>query len=157
KPDGHAKKRSAKAKPAGKTAKVTKAASKTVKELEAELDAEHGHEHAKKPRKVKPGSALVVVESPAKARTLGKYLGSGYTVKASVGHVRDLPKSPGKGQIGVDIENGFEPTYEVIDGKKKVVQDIRRAASAVETVYLASDPDSEGESIAWHIAEEIKD
>jgi DNA topoisomerase-1 len=78
-------------------------------------------------------------------------------VKASVGHVRDLPKSPGKGQIGVDIENGFEPTYEVIDGKKKVVQDIRRAAAQVETVYLASDPDREGEAIAWHIAEEIKD
>jgi DNA topoisomerase I len=104
-------------------------------------------------KKRKPGSALVVVESPAKARTIGKYLGSAYTVKASVGHVRDLPKS----KTGVDVENGFEPSYEVIDGKKKVVAEIRKAAREVETVYLASDPDREGEAIAWHIAEEIKD
>ena len=104
-------------------------------------------------KKRKPGSALVVVESPAKARTIGKYLGAGYTVKASVGHVRDLPKS----KTGVDVENGFEPSYEVIDGKKKVVAEIRKAAREVETVYLASDPDREGEAIAWHIAEEIKD
>src|ERR1044071_353030 len=152
KSDGHAKTRG-KAKPAGKTAKVTRAAGKTLKELEAELDAEHGHEHAKKPRKVKPGSALVVVESPAKARTIGKYLGSGFTVKASVGHVRDLPKS----KIGVDLEGDFEPVYEVIEGKKKVVAEIRKAARENETVYLASDPDREGEAIAWHISEEIKD
>src|SRR5262249_19112204 len=105
-----------------------------------------------KPRKIKPGSALVVVESPAKARTIGKYLGNLYTVKASVGHVRDLPKS----KIGVDVENGFEPEYEVIDGKKKVMAEIRKAAREVERVYLASDPDREGEAIAWHIAEEIK-
>src|ERR687889_728513 len=96
---------------------------------------------------------LVVVESPAKARTIGKYLGSGFTVKASVGHVRDLPKS----KIGVDLEGDFEPVYEVIEGKKKVVAEIRKAAREVETVYLASDPDREGEAIAWHISEEIKD
>ena len=107
----------------------------------------------RKPKKVKPGSALVVVESPAKAQTIEKYLGSGYVVKASVGHVRDLPKS----KIGVDFENDFEPTYEVIEGKKKVVAEIRKAARENETVYLASDPDREGEAIAWHIAEEIKD
>jgi DNA topoisomerase I len=126
---------------------------------EADGDEAEAATPAKKPRakKVKPGSALVVVESPAKARTIGKYLGKDYTVKASVGHVRDLPRSPGKGQIGVDIENGFEPVYEVIDGKKKVVAEIRKVAREVETVYLASDPDREGESIAWHIAEEIKD
>jgi DNA topoisomerase-1 len=106
----------------------------------------------KKPKKVKPGSALVVVESPAKARTIGKYLGSGYVVKASVGHVRDLPKS----KIGVDFENRFEPSYEVIEGKKKVVAEIRKAARENEIVYLASDPDREGEAIAWHISEEIK-
>jgi DNA topoisomerase-1 len=105
-----------------------------------------------RPKKIKPGSALVVVESPAKARTIGKYLGNLYTVKASVGHVRDLPKS----KIGVDVENGFEPEYEVIDGKKKVMAEIRKAAREVEKVYLASDPDREGEAIAWHIAEEIK-
>ena len=119
-------------------------------------DGDGGDSKAKKParpKKRKPGSALVVVESPAKARTIGKYLGSAYTVKASVGHVRDLPKS----KIGVDVEKGFEPVYEVIDGKKKVVAEIRKAAREVETVFLASDPDREGEAIAWHIAEEIKD
>jgi DNA topoisomerase-1 len=143
-----------KAKPAGKTAKAPKAAkSKSVKELEAELDAGEDGSPPKKPKKVKPGSALVVVESPAKARTIGKYLGAGYVVKASVGHVRDLPKS----KIGVDLAGNFEPTYEVIEGKKKVVAEIRKAARENETVYLASDPDREGEAIAWHISEEIKD
>jgi len=118
-----------------------------------ELDADGGgDEPVRKPKKVKPGSALVIVESPAKAKTIGKYLGAGYVVKASVGHVRDLPKS----KIGVDFENRFEPTYEVIEGKKKVVAEIRKAARENETVYLASDPDREGEAIAWHIAEEIK-
>lgn len=107
----------------------------------------------KKPKKVKPGSALVVVESPAKARTINKYLGANYIVKASVGHVRDLPKS----KMGIDLDDGtFEPVYEVIEGKKKVLGEIRKAAREVETVYLASDPDREGEAIAWHIAEEIK-
>ena len=115
-------------------------------------------EFIKKPKKIKPGSALVVVESPAKARTINKYLGTNYIVKASVGHVRDLPKKVKKGDIGVDLDGGtFEPVYEVIEGKKKVLGEIRRAASSVETVYLASDPDREGEAIAWHIAEEIKD
>ena len=145
-----------KAKPAGKTAKAAKPAkekAKTVKELEAELDAGEDGAPARKPKKVKPGSALVVVESPAKARTIGKYLGAGYVVKASVGHVRDLPKS----KIGVDFEHNFEPVYEVIEGKKKVVAEIRKAARENETVYLASDPDREGEAIAWHISEEIKD
>ncbi|HEX2685202.1 MAG TPA: type I DNA topoisomerase [Kofleriaceae bacterium] len=145
-----------KTKPVGRTAKApaskTKTKTKTVEEIEAELDGEDG-EPAKKPKKVKPGSALVVVESPAKARTIGKYLGSGFTVKASVGHVRDLPKS----KIGVDLEGDFEPVYEVIEGKKKVVAEIRKAARENETVYLASDPDREGEAIAWHISEEIKD
>ncbi|MDQ3340863.1 MAG: type I DNA topoisomerase [Myxococcota bacterium] len=125
---------------------------KTIAEHEAELE---GGDPAKprKPKKVKPGSALVVVESPAKAKTIGKYLGAGYVVKASVGHVRDLPKS----KIGVDFENNFEPVYEVIEGKKKVVAEIRKAARENETVFLASDPDREGEAIAWHISEEIKD
>jgi DNA topoisomerase-1 len=117
-----------------------------AKEIEAEAK--------RKPKKVKPGSALVVVESPAKAKTINKYLGANYIVKASVGHVRDLPKS----KIGVDLDAGtFDPVYEVIDGKKKVVAEIRKAAREVETVYLASDPDREGEAIAWHISEEIKD
>ncbi len=125
---------------------------KAAKAAQVEAEALEEAELRKKPKKVKPGSALVVVESPAKARTIGKYLGAGYTVKASVGHVRDLPKS----KIGVDFEHGFEPVYEVIEGKKKVVMEIRKAAREVETVYLASDPDREGEAIAWHLSEEIK-
>ena len=142
------------------TAKLAKggAAPKSAKAPKGRKSAgdehdEHDGEPPKKPKKVKPGSALVVVESPAKAKTIGKYLGAGYVVKASVGHVRDLPKS----KIGVDFENGFEPVYEVIEGKKKVVAEIRKAARENETVYLASDPDREGEAIAWHISEEIKD
>lgn len=146
---------------ASKTAKAAKPPKQLTKaqlkkararEEDAEAEAMEAAERVKKPKKVKPGSALVVVESPAKARTIGKYLGSGYTVKASVGHVRDLPKS----KIGVDFDNGFEPSYEVIEGKKKVVAEIRKAARENEIVYLASDPDREGEAIAWHIAEEIK-
>ena len=108
---------------------------------------------AAKPRKIRPGSALVVVESPAKARTIGKYLGANYTVKASVGHVKDLPKS----KLGVDIDNNFEPEYVVMADKKKVIAEIRKAAGEVERVFLAPDPDREGEAIAWHLAEEIRD
>jgi len=119
---------------------------------DAEAELMEIEEKKRKPKKVKPGSALVVVESPAKAKTIQKYLGPGYVVKASVGHVRDLRKKD-----GVDVENGFEPVYEVIEGKKKVVIEIRKAARENETVYLASDPDREGEAIAWHLSEEIKD
>lgn len=97
-------------------------------------------------------SSLVIVESPAKAATIKKYLGRGYTVMASIGHVMDLPKS----KLGVDLENNFEPTYVVSKDKKKVLADIIKAAEKSDSVYLASDPDREGEAIAWHIAEEIK-
>ncbi len=101
---------------------------------------------------VKKGTALVVVESPAKAKTIKKYLGEGFTVQASVGHVKDLPKS----KIGVDFENDFAPQYEIIRGKAKIIADIKKAAKSVDMVYLAPDPDREGEAIAWHIAEEIR-
>ncbi len=94
---------------------------------------------------------LVIVESPAKAKTIGKYLGRDYQVKASVGHIMDLPKS----KLGVDVENGFTAEYHVIPGKSKVVEDLRKAAKDKEHIYLASDPDREGEAIAWHIAEKI--
>ncbi|HVO21543.1 MAG TPA: type I DNA topoisomerase [Anaeromyxobacter sp.] len=97
------------------------------------------------------GGSLVVVESPAKAKTIKKYLGRGFDVKASVGHVKDLPKS----KIGVDVERGFLPEYEAIKGKSKVLSDIKRAARSAERVFLATDPDREGEAIAWHIAEEL--
>jgi DNA topoisomerase I len=92
---------------------------------------------------------LVIVESPAKARTLEKYLGKDFQVKASVGHVMDLPKS----KLGVDVEHDFEPKYEVLRGKKKIIDDLKRAAKGKEHIYLAPDPDREGEAIAWHIAE----
>ncbi len=94
---------------------------------------------------------LVIVESPAKARTLEKYLGRDFQVKASVGHIVDLPKS----KLGVDIKKGFAPDFHVIQGKKKVVEELRKAAKGKEKIYLASDPDREGEAIAWHIADQI--
>ncbi|MBI2608467.1 MAG: type I DNA topoisomerase [Deltaproteobacteria bacterium] len=97
-------------------------------------------------------SYLVIVESPAKARTLEKYLGKGYKVKASVGHVKDLPKS----KLGVDIKNDFEPEYKVLKDKKKILSEIKKAAEKAEKVFLAPDPDREGEAIAWHIYEELK-
>ncbi len=94
---------------------------------------------------------LVIVESPAKARTLEKYLGRDFQVKASVGHIMDLPKS----KLGVDIEHDFEPEYQVLRGKKKVLDELKKAAKDKEHIYLAPDPDREGEAIAWHIAEKI--
>src|SRR5438128_10251301 len=96
-------------------------------------------------------NTLVVVESPAKAKTIKKYLGSGYTVKASVGHIMDLPKS----KMGVDIENGFEPVYEIIKGKQKVVIELKAAAKNADRVLLATDPDREGEAIAWHVKQQL--
>ncbi|MFQ5585291.1 MAG: type I DNA topoisomerase, partial [Thermodesulfobacteriota bacterium] len=95
--------------------------------------------------------SLVIVESPAKARTINKFLGSDFIVKSSVGHVKDLPKS----KLGVDIENDFTPEYVTIKGKGKTLAEIRKAAKGAERIYLAPDPDREGEAIAWHIAEEI--
>ena len=97
------------------------------------------------------GKSLLVVESPAKARTLSRYLGADFIVKATVGHVKDLPQNA----LGVNVEKGFSPSYKLIRGKTKVLQDIRTAAVGVDAVYLASDPDREGEAIAWHVAEEI--
>src|SRR6478752_9564336 len=94
---------------------------------------------------------LVIVESPAKAKTLEKYLGRDFQVKASVGHVVDLPKS----KLGVDIKKDFTPDFHVIQAKKKVVDDLKKAARGKEHIYLASDPDREGEAIAWHIADQV--
>ncbi len=95
------------------------------------------------------GKSLVIVESPAKARTINRYLGKDFDVKASMGHVRDLPK---KG-LSVDIENGFEPTYAPIEDKKKIIGELKRAAKRAETIYIATDPDREGEAIGWHLVE----
>lgn len=96
--------------------------------------------------------SLILVESPAKARTIQRYVGKDYKVLASVGHIKDLPKS----RLGVDVEHGFEPRYEVIRGKSKVIREIKKAARGVETVFLALDPDREGEAIAAHLAEEVE-
>ena len=96
---------------------------------------------------------LVIVESPAKAKTINKILGKEYTVMASVGHVKDLPAK----DLGVDIQNNFEPQYVVIPGKEKVIKELQKAAKKADMVLLAPDPDREGEAIAWHIASEISD
>ena len=90
---------------------------------------------------------LVIVESPAKAKTIGKYLGRDYTVTASMGHLRDLPKS----KLGVEIENDFEPDYKPIKGKETLIRELKKAAAESDVVYLATDPDREGEAISWHL------
>jgi DNA topoisomerase I len=95
--------------------------------------------------------ALVVVESPAKAKTINKYLGRNYKVVASMGHVRDLPKS----KLGVDVDEGFEPSYEVIASRKKVLKELKEAAKGADEIFVATDPDREGEAIGWHLAEEL--
>src|SRR4051812_41665022 len=92
---------------------------------------------------------LVIVESPAKAKTIGKYLGRGYTVKASMGHIRDLPKST----LGVDVEADFGPKYLVPRDKVKVVKELKESVQSAREVYLATDPDREGEAIAWHLVQ----
>ena len=92
---------------------------------------------------------LVIVESPSKAKTIGKYLGPDYTVKASMGHLRDLPKST----MGVDIEGGFEPEYLPLESKSALIAELREAAKKADKVYLATDPDREGEAISWHLKE----
>jgi DNA topoisomerase I len=96
---------------------------------------------------------LVIVESQTKAKTIGKYLGKQYLVKASIGHVKDLPKK----DLSVDVDNDFKPVYEVIEGKKKLIQELKTAAKAAESVYLAADPDREGEAICYHLQEELQD
>jgi DNA topoisomerase I len=127
----------------------------TIEDAEPLADVEDAADAGparKKSRRGNGESVLVIVESPAKAKTIKKYLGSGYVVKASVGHVKDLPKKT----MGIDIEHGFAPSYEVIDGKKKVLAEIKAAAKKADRVLLAPDPDREGEAIAWHIADEIR-
>src|SRR6266852_4704911 len=95
--------------------------------------------------------ALVIVESPAKAKTINKYLGKDYVVKASLGHIKDLPKR----DLAVDVDHDFEPRYEVIEGKKKLIGELKAAAKKVDEIYLAADPDREGEAICYHLQEEL--
>ncbi len=95
---------------------------------------------------------LVIVESPAKAKTIKKYLGTNYEVIASMGHVRDLPKS----QMGIDVEHDYEPKYITIRGKGDLLQTLRKAVKKSDKVYLATDPDREGEAISWHLVNALK-
>ena len=98
------------------------------------------------------GQKLVIVESPAKAKTIGKYLGKNYIVEASMGHVRDLPKS----KLGVDIEDNFTPKYITIRGKGDLLDKLKKSAKKADKIYLATDPDREGEAISWHLANVLK-
>ena len=91
---------------------------------------------------------LVIVESPAKTKTLSRFLGKQYDIKATVGHLMDLPKS----KLGIDVDNGFAPDYDVIEGKEKVIKELKKAARGAEQIFLAPDPDREGEAIAWHVS-----
>ncbi len=120
-----------------KKAKAVKAAAPAEPEAQAEAPTK--------------GGSLVIVESPTKAKTIGKYLGRGYTVKATVGHVRDLPKR----ELGVDVDNGFAPKYVTIKEKAKTLAEIKKAAKQSSRVLIATDPDREGEAIAWHVASQL--
>ena len=96
-------------------------------------------------------NSLIIVESPTKVKTIKKFLGADFNAVASVGHIKDLPKST----LGIDLEKDFEPTYTVIETKKKTIDDLKKAAKNAKNIYLAPDPDREGEAIAWHISEVI--
>src|SRR5918992_1200389 len=95
--------------------------------------------------------ALVIVESPAKAKTISKYLGNQYIVKASLGHIKDLPKK----DLAVAVDSDFRPDYQIIEGKKKLITELKQTAKKVESIYLAADPDREGEAICFHLQEEL--
>lgn len=146
-----AAKKTAAKKPAAKKATTKKTTTKTKA-----ANAEDGETAAEKPAakrttkktEAKPGTKLVIVESPAKAKTIGKYLGRGYTVTASMGHIRDLPAST----LGIDVENGYTPKYITIKGKQKLVKELKAEAKKCDGVLLATDPDREGEAISWHLA-----
>src|SRR5580704_15553234 len=97
--------------------------------------------------------SLVIVESPGKVKAIGKYLGKQYLVKASLGHVKDLPKK----NLSVDVDNDFKPVYEVIEGKRKLIQELKQVAKGADSVYLAADPDREGEAICFHLQEELQE
>ena len=128
---------------------AAKSAKKTTRKSTKKTS--RGSAEAASPITRRSGNALVVVESPTKAKTIGKYLGRGYAVKATVGHLRDLPKR----ELGVEVDNGFQPTYVTIRGKSKTLAELKRSARDSAFVYLATDPDREGEAIAWHVADQI--
>lgn len=146
-------KKAAPRKAAAKKAAPKKAARKVAKKAAKKTAAKTGRRSASASAAeddVLPaaGRSLVIVESPAKAKTIGKYLGSGYTVKATVGHVRDLPAK----KLGIDIEQGFAPDYVTIEGKEDILNDLKKHARVAREVFIATDPDREGEAIGWHVA-----
>jgi DNA topoisomerase-1 len=145
-----AKKTTTKKAVAKKSAAVRKtAAKKAVKKAGARKKAVVEEEYPDEPAGT---TSLVIVESPAKAKTIGKYLGRSYRVKATVGHIMDLPEK----KLGIDIEHGFEPELVPIPGKEKTIADLKSAAKNSKEVFIATDPDREGEAIAWHVAEQIR-
>src|SRR5450759_4161237 len=135
------------------TTTATKTATKTAAKKGAKPRAKKASAIVDEGPPPEPGTtSLVIVESPAKAKTIGKYLGRGYRVKATVGHIMDLPAK----KLGIDIENGFEPELVPIPGKEKTIADLKSAAKVSKEIFIATDPDREGEAIAWHVAEQIK-
>jgi len=144
--------------PAAKQAKATAKPARAARTVAADADTDTDtDEESAAPVARGKGKQLVIVESPAKAKTINKYLGPGFVVQASVGHIRDLPTKSPKGDKqpvpGVDIEHGFKPTYEVLASKSKTVADLKKAAKGASDVWFATDLDREGEAIAWHLAE----
>ena len=133
---------------ATRSKRSVKTPTKPGKPAEAPTAPKKGGAKAAKPRaRAGKGGALVIVESPTKAKTIGKYLGSGYDVRATIGHLRDLPTR----ELGVDVEREFEPKYVTIKGKTKTLSELKKAAKTATTIYLATDPDREGEAISWHL------
>jgi DNA topoisomerase I len=142
---GAAARPAAKKKSARRSAAKKPAAAKRVAVAEADNSDGDGAAAA-------GGTALVVVESPAKAKTISKYLGRGYRVRATVGHVRDLPEK----KLGIDVDKGFTPEYVTIQGKEKTLSELKSAAKESSAIFIATDPDREGEAIGWHVAEQLK-
>ena len=131
---------------------ATKTPTKAPKKTKEDSDEDSIVEMKPTKKSPKQERALVIVESPAKSKTIKKILGDSFTIEASFGHIRDLPK---KG-MGFDEKTDFEPTFEVIAEKKKVVTNLNAVAKKCDKIYLASDPDREGEAIAWHVREVLK-
>ncbi len=134
------------AKSAAKKAPAKKAAKKAVKKATARKSAVADSYEDEEPAPA-GGTSLVIVESPTKAKNIGKYLGRGYTVRATVGHVRDLPAK----KLGIDIDHGFEPEYVTIEGKEDILSDLKKLAKGAREIFIATDPDREGEAIGWHV------
>src|SRR3954466_11801227 len=140
----------AKKTPTGASRPLKRAAKKS-RSKKAAVEYEDGEESLGG-ASAREGTSLVIVESPAKAKTIGKYLGRGYRVKATVGHIMALPEK----KLGIDVDNGFEPDLVPIPGKEKTIADIKAAAKTSREVLIATDPDREGEAIAAHVASQIK-